>query len=193
MHNLPLTLSNSGKAVSYVARFQIVGSQTEITFPAFGRSEVTVPKDGDLAVSARAFLNDLLAQKITSRDVVPAPDGPAGRIADQSYWYQAVVPDQTIALKSLLWDRMRSEEISNSDLARRLEIDEKEVRRLLDTTQTHKSRLYQAVEVVTQAPVAVTVVDTSRPTRMLRTANQTGGHVPNLTPTIASATPLSAT
>lgn len=177
------TLAGSGRAIAYVASFRKTGDTVRITFGAFPDEPIDVPATADLERLARTQLNALLRDRIEGRRVIPAPAANPRRSGNAEVFQQTIVPDQTIAMKSLLWDEMRSQGVSNSELARRLGVDEKEVRRLLDPESTHGRRLGDAIEMVIGAPVAVTIVDGSRPERIMRAPGQThAAPIMNLVP-----------
>lgn len=62
---------------------------------------------------------------------------------------------------------MRARQISKLRLASHLGVDEKEVRLLLDPENLHGRRLTDAVEAVVGATIALSVVDSSVPQRLL--------------------------
>jgi hypothetical protein len=94
-------------------------------------------------------------------------------------------------MKAILWDNMRHLDISNVALAKALGCDEKEVRRLLDPSTASRSRLADALEAV-GCPVAVTIVDTGRPKRILKTPGQPGAYSPELESVVAAPGVLEA-
>ena len=76
-------------------------------------------------------------------------------------------------------------ESSNVELANQLECDEREVRRLVDPNIESRTRLVDALEAV-GAQIAIMVIDTSRPERVLRSPRQQGGAEIKLVQVIAT-------
>ncbi|WP_374389457.1 hypothetical protein [Brevundimonas sp.] len=168
MADEPKFLAESGRPVAYLARVMRRGDLFEIAFDAFP-DLVIAPTTGDPHKAARDALTAELARLIVAREMIPAPSTRgAQRTGDANRYEQLIVPDQVVALKALLWDNMRAQQISNGRLADHLGVDEKEVRRLLDPENTHGRRLTDAVEAVVGAVIALSVVDSSVPQRLLR-------------------------
>lgn len=179
-------LAGSGRPVAYVATFRQCQGSVRISFTAFPDRMIEVAADVDFGGDAREFLNAELSRRIEERELVPAPSSRARRTGNPDVFEQTIVPEQSIAMKALLWDEMRVRGISNSELARRLKVDEKEIRRLLNTESTHGRRLGEAIEAVIGLPVAITIVDGSRPARITRAPNEDQSiPVMNLVPAIA--------
>lgn len=83
----------------------------------------------DAASMARDALSEAIAAFIKGRMDIPAPSAPRkGEVA--------VHPEEAIALKALVYSAMRDNGISNVDMAARIGVDEKEVRRMLDPALT---------------------------------------------------------
>jgi antitoxin HicB len=120
--------------------------------------------DGATEAEARAeaadCLSEALAGRITDGEPIPAPS-PVG--SDQF----RVAPDQTVALKAALHEAMRRDGVSAAELARRLGVDHKEARRLLDPQHPTKlPRLTKALAVLGRA-VTISVFEASKRERML--------------------------
>ena len=99
----------------------------------------------DGATKAEAYLEakDALAEALMSRmadkEDIPAPSEPRGRLLP-------VALDPTVALKVALYDAVREQGLTIADLARLLDVDHKEARRLLDPHHVSKlPRLRQAL------------------------------------------------
>ena len=75
--------------------------------------------------------------------------------------------DQNLALKAILSDSLARSGTSNVEFARTLGCDEREVRRLLDPEVDSRSRMPAAMQAI-GATVAVSIIDTGRPGRILR-------------------------
>jgi antitoxin HicB len=171
------TLCTAGLPVAYTAAYREAHGKVDVRFPDLPDAHCQVPVGANLAAVARTLLQDELGRLITERRAIPAPRHPARRFADRAHTEQQIVPDQLLALKALLWDGMRVQGISNSALARHLQVDEKEVRRMLDPDGAQR-RLPEAVEAVLGVQPAVTIVNASVPTRITGVA----GDVPRNPP-----------
>jgi len=113
-----------------------------VTFPDFPEAAT----DGKTLETARREAADALEEAIAGRinrgEVIPRP---ARRKARQTL---VPVPAQ-VAVKAALYTAVREAGIKNTELARRLGADEKEVRRLLDPHHRSKlPRLEAALEVL---------------------------------------------
>ena len=99
--------------------------------------------DGATREEAYSEAKDALAEALMSRmadkEDIPVPSEPRGR------WLPLAL-DPTIALKVALYDAMREQGLTVADLARLLDLDHKEARRLLDPRHVSKlPRLRQAL------------------------------------------------
>jgi antitoxin HicB len=146
-----------------------------VTFDAFPDLSFEIDEKAGYEGTARAALDTELGRLIQERLPIPYPSDRARTRGSPDTFEQMIVPTQAIALKALLWDGMRATGTSNSDLGRRLGLDEKEIRRLLDPEAKHGVHLGRAVEEVLGTSVAITVVDASPPGRLLRAAGDSGG------------------
>lgn len=108
----------------------------------------------DTMAMARDALDEALAAYIKAREDIPAPSRAArGEIL--------VAPDAAVALKALVHTAMRADGVSNVDMAARLGIDEKEVRRMLDPAHTGtKISRYEAALAACDIEVAVSAFST---------------------------------
>lgn len=101
-------------------------------------------------------LSEALAARIADGEAIPEPSPLRKR------QYQ-VAPFPAIALKSALYDAMRSTDCSVAELSRRLKVDHREAQRLLDPRHPTKlPRMAEALAVFGRH-VAVAVFDTPRP------------------------------
>ncbi len=80
---------------------------------------------GDALREASDALSEALAARMVTGEEIPPPSLPRG--ADYR-----VAPDATITLKAGLYKALKEQRLSIADLARRLKIDHREARRLLD-------------------------------------------------------------
>ncbi len=72
-----------------------------------------------------------------------------------------IVPDPTVALKAELYSAARRKGVTAADLARVLEIDHKEARRLLDPLHASKLPRLRAALAVVGRRIVITVHDTA--------------------------------
>jgi antitoxin HicB len=120
--------------------------------------------DGATLEEARAEAADCLTEAIAGRladgDPLPAPSS-AGR------GHYAVAPRPEIALKAALHAAVAARGATTADLARALDIDHKEARRLLDPREPSKlPRLTEALAALDFA-VSISVFDRSTRRRLL--------------------------
>lgn len=169
------TLFSGGRAIAYVATVRTSKTTRKVTFDAFPDLSFEIDEKADYRGAARAALDIELGRLIQQRLPIPYPSDRARPRGAPDTFEQMIVPTQAIALKALLWDGMRATGTSNSDLGRRLGLNEKEIRRLLDPEAKHGVHLGRAVEEVLGTSVAITVVDASPPGRVLRAAGDPGG------------------
>lgn len=84
-------------------------------------------------------LSEALAGRIHRHEVLPVP-------SRLGHGMHAVEPEPMIALKAALYDALRSREMSTAELARRLDIDERDAQRLIDPkARTPLSKLEEAL------------------------------------------------
>jgi antitoxin HicB len=106
-------------------------------------------------------LSEALMSRIADGEVVPTPRRAVGR------GYRLIAPDPTVALKAALYAVAKARKVSAAQLARRLRIDPKEARRLLDPRHPSKApRLFEALHAL-GCNAAVTLFDRSPNQRIL--------------------------
>ncbi len=111
-------------------------------------------------LEAADCLSEALMSRIADGESIPEPSP----VKDGQ---RQVVPDPTVALKAAVYMVSREQGISAAELARRLGVDHKEARRLLDPRHASKApRLAEALKAMGHA-VAMTVHDTSSPKTLL--------------------------
>jgi antitoxin HicB len=105
-------------------------------------------------------LSEALMSRIADREEIPTPS------AVKRGEYQ-ISPDPTVALKAALHKVAKESKMSAAELARRLKIDHKEARRLLDPH--HRSKLPRLTEALHALGynMAIVVHDASRRDRIL--------------------------
>jgi len=103
-----------------------------VTFPDFPETATDGRSEAEALHEAADALEEAIAGRINRGDDIPHPSRPKPG--------QAIVPvPAQIAVKAALYLAVKEAGIRNTELARRLGADEKEVRRLLDPH--HKSKL----------------------------------------------------
>ncbi|MGE0120983.1 MAG: type II toxin-antitoxin system HicB family antitoxin [Dongiaceae bacterium] len=127
---------------------------------------LTDGKDEQEALAeATDCLSEALMSRIADREDIPVPS--RARRGDYS-----VAPDPTIALKTLLFAIVKASKISTSELARRLGVDHKEARRMLDPSHPTKfPRLQEALKSLGHE-VRIAWHDASRQERLLRSPKE---------------------
>lgn len=155
-------------------------AETTLVWPASltrddeGRIQVRFPDfpealtDGADEVEALAEAADCLAEAVAAR-IADGEDLPAPSPLRRGMYAVPLPP--VLAYKAALFSAMRRDAISKSELARRLRVDEKDVRRLVDPRYrgSKVERLHAALAacgVVAQ----ITLVDTCRRERLLGAA-----------------------
>ena len=123
-----------------------------VTFPDWGWGATQGEDKASALTNAADCLEEMLAACITDGNDVPVA---AGRLRPGEEW---VTVGGVLAAKAALYLAMREAGVSNSDLARRLGCDEKEVRRLL--SPKHGSKLPR-LEVALKALGLRLLVDTA--------------------------------
>ena len=119
-----------------------------ITFPDIPEAITQGESIEDGIEQASDALEEAIVARMHLWEELPAPSAP------QAGQYLIPVPAQT-AFKAALYEEVRSEGVSKVELAARLGIDEKEVRRLLDPH--HPSKLPRIEEVLERAGKRIVV------------------------------------
>jgi antitoxin HicB len=118
------------------------------------------PSEARALSEARDCLSEALASRIVDGQPIPTPS----HVRAQEY---QVAPDPAIALKAALYGAVKEQDISTSELARRLGVDHKEARRLLDPRHPSKlPRLSRALKSLGH-DVAIALYDASKRERLL--------------------------
>jgi hypothetical protein len=177
MSDSELALADQALVMAYPARFEAgPKNTTKIRFPDFPDVEILAPAGVDAFSHARTELRSIVADLVKQRRSIAGPSrGCARRLpGDNETRFEAMVPlDHTLAPKAILADALVRRGISNVRLAQQLGCNEREVRRLLDPDTASRTRLSDALEAV-GAHIAITIVDTARPRRILKVPGQTG-------------------
>ena len=109
------------------------GSEYQAALPDFPEATILSTSLEEALSKAGACLTDAVSARIRKNQPVPQPSTPQGK---GSYW--AVLPAQ-LSAKAALYLAMRESGITKVALAKRLNHDEKEIRRMLDPC--HPSKL----------------------------------------------------
>lgn len=111
-----------------------------VTFPDLPEALTEGATFANALNEARDCLAEAIAGRITDNEEIPVPSVPA-RL---TRLHVGIPLDPVIAAKAALYTEMREEGLSKVVLAKRLKVDEKEVRRMLDPR--HPTRINRLVE-----------------------------------------------
>jgi antitoxin HicB len=129
--------------------------------------------EAEALAEAADCLSEALMGRIADREDIPVPSN--ARRGEYS-----IAPEPTVALKALLFSIVRASRISVAELARRLDIDHKEARRMLDPRHPTKfPRLQEALKSLGHE-IRIAWHDASRRERLLKapTAGRRGAMRP---------------
>jgi antitoxin HicB len=129
--------------------------RVQVRFPDFPEALTDAADDWEALAEAADCLAEAVAARITDGEDIPAPT----RLRRDMLNFDL---PPVLTYKAALYSVMRRDGISKSDLARRLGIDEKDVRRLVDPRYrgSKVERLYAALAACGVA-ARITLVDTS--------------------------------
>lgn len=96
-----------------------------VTFPEFPEALTDGATESEAIANAADALSEALMQRLKRNEAIPGPRGAARGEYE-------VAPDPTVAMKLALREAVKDIRSPASELTRRLDIDEKEARRLLD-------------------------------------------------------------
>lgn len=131
-----------------------------VTFPDLPEAATDGATIEEALQEAADCLGEALASRLVDGDPIPAPSS-----ARRGQW--VVAPDATLSLKIALNLALKDRGMTAADLARRLEVDHKEARRLLDPREPSKEpRLTDALAALDYG-VGFTVYDRSQRERTL--------------------------
>jgi len=136
--------------------------RVQVRFPDFPEALTDGADEQEALAEAADCLAEAVAARMADGQEIPPPR-PAGRD-------HRVVLEPVLACKAALYDVMRLHGVGKTELAHRLGIDEKDVRRLLDPR--HRSRMdgLQAALAELGVVTGVTVIEVARRERMLSAA-----------------------
>jgi antitoxin HicB len=142
--------------------------RVQVRFPDFPEALTDGADEAEALAEAADCLAEAVAARIADREDLPVPS-PVRRGL-------YVVPLQPVlAYKAALFTAMRRDGVSKSELARRLGLDEKDVRRLVDPSYrgSKVERLHAALAAC-GITAQITLVDTARRERLLGPATRPG-------------------
>jgi len=129
--------------------------RVQVRFPDFPEALTDGADEREALAEAADCLAEAVAARIADSEDIPAP-GPLRR------GMRAVPLPPLLAYKAALFSAMRRDRISKSELARRLCVDEKDVRRLIDPKyQGSKVERLHAALAACGVVAQLTLVDTS--------------------------------
>jgi antitoxin HicB len=130
--------------------------QVQVRFPDFPEALTDGADDAEALAEAADCLAEAVAARMVDGEDLPAP-------APARPGMRAVPLPPLLAYKAALFSAMRRDRISKSELARRLGIDEKDVRRLVDPRyQGSKVQRLHAALAACGVAAQLTVLDTNR-------------------------------
>jgi antitoxin HicB len=154
--------------------------RVQVRFPDFPEA-LTDGTDGTEALrEAVDCLAEAVAARVADEEDLPAPS-PLRR------GMHAVPLPPALAYKAALFSAMRRDAITKSELARRLQVDEKEVRRLVDPRYRGSKidRLHAALAAC-GIRAQITLIDTARRERLLGPARRPGRGTIRPAPAVAT-------
>jgi antitoxin HicB len=140
----------------------------QVRFPDFPEALTDGANEAEALEEAADCLAEAVAARIADGEELPAP-------SDLRRGMYAIPLPPVLAYKAALFSAMRRDAVSKSELARRLDIDEKDVRRLLDPRYggSKVERLHAALAAC-GVTAQITLIDTARRERLLGAATQPG-------------------
>jgi antitoxin HicB len=135
--------------------------RVQVRFPDFPEALTDGAGEHEALVEAADCLAEAVAARIADGEEIPAP-GPLRR------GMHAIALPPLLAYKAALFSAMRRDRISKSELARRLGVDEKDVRRLVDPRyQGSKVERLHAALAACGVVAQITLIDSDRRERLL--------------------------
>jgi antitoxin HicB len=142
--------------------------RVQVRFPDFPEALTDGADEAEALAEAADCLAEAVAARIADREDLPAPS-PVRRGL-----YGVPLPP-VLAYKAALFTAMRRDGVSKSELARRLGLDEKDIRRLVDPSYrgSKVERLHAALAAC-GITAQITLVDKGRRERLLDSATRSG-------------------
>lgn len=123
-----------------------------VQFPDLPEAITSGRNLADALAQAADCLEEAIAGRISDGLDIPEPSAPRRKRGSRASGKDAVVLlPAAMAAKAALYLAIRAAGVSNSELARRLDVDEREIRRLLDPRHaTRLARIQQVLEALGQ-------------------------------------------
>ena len=150
-----------GIVLAYPARFEEQDGEMLVTFRDIERAITSGDGEVDALEQARDCLAEAVAGLLTEGEPIPGPS--------RARRGERLIPlDPVVAAKAMLSDAMRAAQVTQTELARRLDIDTRAVQRLLDPR--HTSRMGALIGALSRLGVlaAFTMVNVGENRRVLR-------------------------
>lgn len=135
---------------TYPARYERADDGVTVTFPDFPEAVTCGGDESEAYAMAAEALMLAVGERLRNREAIPEPDpAPADAL---------IALPSLLALKAGLWQAMRAHGVSIAELARRLEMQPLQVRRLLDPDHASRAELIDRAlaELGSKATVGVT-------------------------------------
>lgn len=154
--------------------------RVQVRFPDFPEALTDGTDEAEALREAADCLAEAVAARIADGEDLPAPS----RLRRGMH---AVPLPPALAYKAALFSAMRRDAITKSELARRLQVDEKEVRRLVDPRYPGSKidRLHAALAAC-GVRAQITLIDTARRERLLGAARRPGRGTMRPAPAVAT-------
>ena len=154
----------AGVVLAYPARFKEHDGEVLVTFRDIDHALTSGGGEADALEQARDCLAEAVAGLLAEGEPIPAPSRPRRG--------ERLVPlDPVVAAKAMLSDAMRVRNVTQTELARRLDIGTRAVHRLLDPH--HASRMDVLIRALSRVGVlaAFTVVTSAENRRLLHSGS----------------------
>lgn len=139
--------------LTYPVEIEEIDGEQIIRFPHFPEALTSVPVGQDYFPAAQDCLSEAIAGRILDGEDIEINLPARGNHA-------TIPPDELICKKAVLHQAMRDEGMSVAELARRLGVDHKEARRILDPRHNTKyERLQEAQLAINHMYYAVGLVE----------------------------------
>lgn len=153
----------TGIVLAYPARFEKQGDEIVVTFRDMDRAITSGMNRSDALNEAQDCLAEAVSGLLAEGQSIPAPS--------HAKRGEHLVPlDPVVAAKAMLSDAMRVSRLTQTELARRLEVDARAVQRLLDPY--HVSRMDSLMDALGHVGViaAMTLVNAGENQRISRSS-----------------------
>jgi antitoxin HicB len=122
-----------------------------VQFPDLPEAITSGRNLADALAQAADCLEEAIAGRVSDGLDIPEPSAPRHKRGSRAGKDAVVLLPAAMAAKAALYLAIRAAGVSNSELARRLDVDEREIRRLLDPRHaTRLARIQQVLEALGQ-------------------------------------------